>query len=103
MCILSPDRPHASRASSLSGPARQSLALDALSGVPISRLATDNLVSRKFVYQQLSKAHHGLDLAFDPPASPPDLLFWLPVTRTWLRQLVKGLVLVCHSSFRGVC
>ena len=33
---------------------------------------------------------------------PPQLLFWLPVTKPWLRQLVLGLTLICHSSLRGV-
>lgn len=102
MCILSPGQPHDSRAAALPGPARQQLALAALSGVPISQIALDNLVSRKFVYRQLDKAHQGIDLAFAPPASPQDLLFWLPVPRPWLRQLALGLVLICHSSLRGV-
>ncbi len=30
------------------------------------------------------------------------MLFYLPVTEAWLNQLVLCLVLVCHSSFRGV-
>jgi hypothetical protein len=102
VCILPLDSPPASAAAALPGPARQQLALAALKGVPVSQLAQDNDVSRKFVYQQLDKAHQGLDLAFAPPASPEDLLFWLPVTRPWLRQLVLGLVLICHSSLRGV-
>src|SRR5262249_58056218 len=37
-----------------------------------------------------------------PPSAPPQLLFWLPVTKPWLRQLVLGLTLICHSSLRGV-
>ena len=82
--------------------ARQRLALDALSGQPLSCLASANRVSRKFVYQQLLRAQRGLEQVFDPPAVPKDLLFWLPVTRPWLRQLVLGLVLTCHSSLRGV-
>jgi hypothetical protein len=77
------------------------LALAALSGLPVSQLALDYHVSRKFVYQQLDKAHQGIQQAFDPPTPPEDLLFWLPVTKPWLQQLVLGLVLVCHSSFRG--
>src|SRR5262249_13417999 len=60
-------------------------------------------VSRKFVYQQLHKATAALDLAFDPPAQAPDVLFWLPLSKPWLRQLVLGLVLICHSSLRGAC
>jgi hypothetical protein len=101
MGILPLNPPPAS-AAVLPGLARQQLALDALRGVPISHIAQDQHVSRKFVYQQLDKAHQGLALVFDPPASPEDLLFWLPVTRPWLRQLVLGLVLICHSSVRGV-
>jgi hypothetical protein len=104
MCILSPGQPHASRASSLPGPARQQLALDALAGVPVSQIAQDNDVSRKFVYQQLHQAQDALDHAFAPlPTDPPGPLFWLPVTRPWLGQLVLGLTLICHSSVRGVC
>src|SRR5262245_5689373 len=102
MCILPPQPSHVCPARSLAPRARRQLALDALAGAPISRLAADNLVSRKFVYQQLHRAEQGLQLAFDPPDQPADLLFWLPVTRPWLRQLVLALVLVCHSSYRGV-
>jgi hypothetical protein len=102
MCILAVDPPAASPASLLDSAARRQLALDALSGRPISALAQDHHVSRKFVIQQLDRAQQGLALAFDPPNDPDGLLFWLPVTRPWLRQLVLGLVLVCHSSFRGV-
>jgi hypothetical protein len=83
--------------------ARQQLALDALTGQPLSELADQHQVSRKFIYQQLSHAHDALDHAFAPaPLGPPQLLFWLPVTRPWLRQLVLGLTLVCHSSLRGI-
>ena len=103
MCILSPVQPLASRAATLAGSARQQLALDALAGLPISHIAQDQHVSRKFVYQQLHQAHDALDHAFaPPPCDPPQLLFWLPVTKPWLRQLVLGLVLICHSSLRGV-
>src|ERR1051325_10802678 len=102
MCILPPDQPPASVAALLPGRARQQLALAALSGVPVSQIAAEHHVSRKFVYRQLHKAHQGLALAFDPPASPKDLLFWLPVTKPWLRSLVLGLTLLCHSPFRGV-
>jgi hypothetical protein len=84
-------------------PIRQQLALDALAGQTITALANQNHVSRKFVYQQLHHAHDAIDQAFNPPDSdPPQLLFWLPVTTPWLRQLVLGLTLICHSSFRGV-
>src|SRR5262245_3021219 len=102
MCILPAQQAAASAARLLSAQARQQLALSALAGVPIAQLAAENQVSRKFVYQQLDKAHQGVQLAFEQPQPPEDLRFWLPVTRSWLQQLVLGLVLVCHSSFRGV-
>jgi hypothetical protein len=103
LCILSPPPSDASRAASLPGPARQQLALDALAGVPVSHIAQDHHVSRKFVYQQLHHAHAALNHAFAPPSTAPhDLLFWLPVTKSWLQQLVLALTLICHSSLRGV-
>jgi hypothetical protein len=103
MGILSSAQPHASRAATLPGLSRQQLALDALRGVPIADIAQDQQVSRKFVYQQLHYAHDALDHAFaPPPTEPAQLLFWLPVTKPWLHQLVLGLTLVCHSSLRGV-
>jgi hypothetical protein len=102
MCILPVEQPQASPARLLPAQARQQLALDALSGVSISALAAQNHVSRKFIYQQLHKARQGVAQAFDVPVAPQDLLFWLPVTRSWLQQLVLGLTLICHSSVRGV-
>ncbi len=82
---------------------RQQLALDALGGQSVTELAAEQQVSRKFVYQQLRQAHDALDHAFNPGGDEPDqLLFWLPVTKPWLRQLVLGLTLIGHSSLRGV-
>src|SRR5580765_3008672 len=109
MCILS--RPTAADAvpspavpaRQLSPQARQQLALDALAGQPIALLADQHQVSRKFVYQQLHHAHVALDHAFAAAPSHADaVLFFLPVTKDWLRQFVLGLVLICHSSLRGV-
>ena len=109
MCILPRSTPvvpspaAATAARLLPPQARQQLALDALAGQPVTQLAAQHQVSRKFVYQQLHHAHDALDQAFGPPApDPPDLLFWLPVTKPWLHQLVLGLTLICHSSLRGV-
>jgi hypothetical protein len=82
---------------------RQQLALDALAGHSVSVLAQEHHVSRKFVYQQLHQAHDALAQAFAPaPADQDAVLFTLPVTKDWLQQLVLGLVLIGHSSLRGV-
>src|SRR5271166_2591717 len=82
---------------------RQALSVQALAGaVPISELAEQAQVSRKFVYEQKSIAAAALDLAFDPLPDDDKVLFQLPVTKHWLRQFVLGLVLIGHSSLRGV-
>jgi hypothetical protein len=82
---------------------RQDLALGARAGTEtISQLARRHEVSRKFVYQQVDIAEAALGQAFDPSPTAKDVLFYLPVTKAWLRQLVLALVLICHSSYRGV-
>ena len=82
---------------------RQQIAVQALAGsVSMTELAEQNQVSRKFVYQQAVIAEQALRRAFDPPPKDADVLFYLPVTKAWLRQLVLALVLICHSSYRGV-
>jgi hypothetical protein len=91
-------------AKAMTPPQRWQLALEALAGTEtVSRLAGQHEVSRKFVYQQAAKAEEALDAAFSP-AGPDDekVLFDLPVTKAWLRQLILALTLTCHSSLRGV-
>jgi hypothetical protein len=110
MCILSDATPfrtpaaHTPAARLLPPPQRQRLAVQALAGTrPIAQLAHDHDVSRKFVYQQVAKAEHALDNAFTTPDADADrVLFHLPVTKAWLQQLTLGLILICHSSYRGV-
>jgi hypothetical protein len=68
-----------------------------------SHAARDNRVSRKFVDKQVAKAQKGLDEAFAPPPEmPEDFLFWLPVTKSWLKQVTLGLALTCRGSERGI-
>lgn len=82
---------------------RVELAIQALAGAAnVSRLAAQNVVSRKFVYQQKSKARDALEEAFGQSAGDDGVLFHLPVTHAWLQQVVLSLSLICHSSYRGV-
>lgn len=83
---------------------RQELAVHALARVEtISQMAEDYDVSRKFVYQQTAKARQALDQAFAPAeGSDEEVLFDLPVTKTWLKQFILALVLIGHCSLRGV-
>jgi len=91
-------------AKAMTPPQRRQLALEALAGTEtVSRLAGQHAVSRKFVYQQTVKAEEALDAAFSPSdRDDQKVLFHLPVTKAWLRQLILGLTLICHSSLRGV-
>ena len=82
---------------------RQQIAIEALAkSKPISHLATDYEVSRKFVYEQSGKAKLALNESFEPTMPDEQILFHLPITKAWLCQLMLGLVLICHSSLRGV-
>jgi hypothetical protein len=65
-------------------------------------LARQHQVSRKFLYQQADIAEDALAHAFNPEPKDEDVLFYLPVTKDWLRQLVLGLVLIGHAPYRAV-
>jgi hypothetical protein len=89
----------------LDGAQRQQLAIDVLAGNgSVTELAERHQVSRKFLYQQADKGEQALTQVFSPPPSVEEekVLFYLPVTKVWLQQVVLALVLLCHSSFRGV-
>jgi len=78
-------------------------AIQAMAGAAnVSHLASENNVSRKFVYQQKNRALEALNDAFAPSAADDEVLFYLPVTKAWLRQVSLALTLICHSSYRGV-
>jgi hypothetical protein len=99
------DTPAPCPAKQLDPSQRQRLALDALTGsAPLSRIAQQHQVSRKFIYHQAHKARQALDLAFTPdrPDRNDRVLFYLPVTKAWIRQFVLALILIGHCSFRGV-
>src|SRR5262249_56230566 len=70
---------------------------------PVPRRAAESRVSAQFVYEQADRPQRALPAAF-APAPPADdrALFWLPVTAVWLRRLILALLLICHSSYRGV-
>jgi hypothetical protein len=90
-------------AKTLGSEQRQKLGVQALAGaVPITELAEQAQVSRKFVYQQKAIAAEALEPAFHPLPDDDEVLFHLPVTKQWVRQFVLGLVLIGHCPLRGV-
>jgi hypothetical protein len=108
MCIVSQSlaaaktQPAVHPAQTLTPLQRLQLARQALAGQSITGLAQQHQISRKFVYQQIARADQALRDAFTPQQDDDQVLFYLPVTKAWLRQLVLGLVLICHSPLRGV-
>ena len=95
--------PNGCTAKTLAPDQRMQLGLQALAGnQSITGLATDFDVSRKFVYQQAATAQTALHDAFLSPKGDDEVLFHLPVTKAWLRQTTLALLLICHSSYRGV-
>ncbi|MBD1847948.1 hypothetical protein H6F89_32140 [Cyanobacteria bacterium FACHB-63] len=96
--------PVRSVAADLTSDARQKLAIEVLAkSQPVSQFAAAHQVSRKFLYEQGQEAKTAMNATFEPTAHDNDVLFHLPVTKTWLSQLILGLlVLICHSSYRGV-
>jgi len=91
-------------ASDLGPQERKNLSLQILAQTEtVSRLAQNHGVSRKFLYQQAAKASEAIDEAFTPSTDDGDkVLFYLPVTKKWILQFVLSLILIGHSSFRGV-
>jgi hypothetical protein len=95
--------PNGCPAKALEPSQRLTIGLQALAGEQtITGLADDFEVSRKFVYQQATTAQAALEEAFAPTKADDQVLFHLPVTKSWLRQVTLGLTLICHSSYRGV-
>src|SRR5579863_250729 len=95
--------PNGCAAKALPPSQRQEIGLQACAGKQsITALADEFDVSRKFVARQSAIAAHARGNAFDPPPTDDEVLFHLPVTKAWLRQLTLGLVLICHSPLRGV-
>jgi hypothetical protein len=69
---------------------------------PVAELARQHEFSRKFLYEQADTAHDALTHAFNPESKDEDVLFRLPVTMAWLRQMVLRLVEIGHAPYRAV-
>lgn len=95
--------PKAAPAKAMGAQERIDLAMGVLArNESVSQAARENQVSRKFVAKQKAKAQGALDEAFAPSAGPDDVLFWMPITKSWIKQATVGLALTCHSSQRGI-
>src|SRR5919202_3565089 len=97
------DRGVGAAARLLPGSDRKDLAIQALAGSEtVSDLAARHGVSRKFVHRQTHKTRAAIDDAFSSATPDEAVLFELAVTKSWLRQVIVALPLICRSSYRGV-
>ncbi len=74
---------------------RKNLAIKVLAkNESITHLAVKEKVSRQFLYRQKKKATSTADCAFNSIDKKDDVLFYLPVTKSWLKQLILALILI---------
>jgi hypothetical protein len=87
----------------LSSSDKKTLALEAMSQrQTITDLSKENDVSRKFIYAQKEKAVAAVNDAFDEAKDEEKILFHLPVTKSWINQVILSLALDCRGCFRGI-
>ena len=98
MSQISPQKTPARR---LAPEAKKAIALDALSGMGIAQTAKKNAVCRNSVYAQKTKAEAALEAAF-ADTTDATVLFYLPVSKHFICQVVLGLVLIAKASYRDV-
>ena len=95
---ISPQKTPARR---LAPEAKKAITLDALSGMGIAQAAKKNAVCRNSVYAQKTKAEAALEAAF-ADTTDATVLFYLPVSKHFICQVVLGLVLIAKASYRDV-
>ena len=81
---------------------KKSIALQAISGSNITQLAQKLQVCRNTVYKQKLLAQTTINEVFLAPVLDNQVLFDLPVTKDFLRQVVLGMLLICKASYRDV-
>jgi hypothetical protein len=69
----------------------------------ISFLADENNNSRKFIRQQGIEFQEAVDKQFDTDTSNgDDVIYYLPITKSWISQLVIALMLLPNASYRNI-
>ena len=95
-----------SAAMQMSGTTRAELALEAIKkSKPITALSDVYNVSRQFIHKQKNKAVDSINKVFsnaDIKSDDEKILFNIPVTKSWVKQIILSLIMNCRSSFRGV-
>jgi len=84
----------------LSPEQQKSIAKQAISKGNISHIAEQHQVSRNTVYSQQRRAQSALNDEFLPSTPDEKVLFYLPVTKDFLYQMVIALLMICKASYR---
>ena len=69
---------------------------------PITEIAQEAGVSRKFIRGLKRRAESALEDAFKRSDRSDEVLFHIPVTVGWIKSVIVVLMLVCHAPFRGI-
>ncbi|MGK7935130.1 MAG: hypothetical protein AB4206_04905 [Xenococcaceae cyanobacterium] len=94
---------NSSVAASLNPEQRKQLFLEMQSSTQTkTAIANREGVSRSFLYKQQKIGNQALEKEFNQPKDESDILYWIPVTKNWIFQVILGLIFICHSSYRGV-
>ena len=62
----------------------------------ITAIAKREGVSRSFLYQQKRKGNQALEKGFSKPKDESEILYWIPVTKKWIFQVILALILICQ-------
>lgn len=80
---------------------KQNIAFDALSRKSITQVAADHNVARNTVYAQKETAISAVNDAFTEKTED-EVIFYLPVTKALIAQMILGLHLICKASYRDI-
>lgn len=81
---------------------KRAIGLKALKGQEkITQISQFHKCSRTTVYAQKDKALSAVNKAFDS-GEESEVLFYIPVSKEWIKQVVLALCLVCQSSYRNI-
>ena len=80
---------------------KQTIAFDVLASKSITQVAADHNVARNTVYAQKSTAVSAVNNAF-AEKHEDEILFYLPVTKALIAQMILGLYLICKASYRDI-
>ena len=90
---------HSSVAASLKPEQRKQLFIEMQSSPQtVTAISKREGVSRKFLYQQQQKGNQALEKEFNPPQEESDILYWIPVTKKWIFQVILALIFICQVA-----